>query len=344
MNNLFIILNILCLVYLGWFMERLLLKEGKRRRIVISGILLLALALVATLPNYAAGYTPILMTTLLMYIILAVSWTLFSGPTGYMSLAPAAFFGVGMYAAALLMPRTGELVPLAVAVIAGGVASFLVALLVGAITLRLRGMYFAIFTFGLVMLISQLLVFIELHEFGIRGRFLVIADNTTIYYAMVVIFVVLLLAIYLIKRSKFGIALQSIGENEDAAAHMGVNVTMVKVITFAISAFFMGAVGAVWGVKLTYIDPYIAFNVNYSFLPVLMAIFGGMGQLYGPVIGAAIFAWIQEKLMTTFLELNMLIFGIILIAAILFLPNGLVGLIQSLWKRISGARHAPARG
>jgi branched-chain amino acid transport system permease protein len=343
MYNLFIIVNILCLIFLGWCTEQFLTK-GRKGRLAVFGIILLALAVVATLPQYAKGYTPILMTTIIMYVILAVSWTLFSGPTGYMSLAPAAFFGVGMYAAALLMPRTGALVPMPIAIISGGLASFLVALLVGAITLRLRGMYFAIFTFGLVMFISQLLVFIELHHFGIRGRFLVIADSHTIYYAMLVIFVILTLTVYLIKRSKFGIALQSIGENEEAAAHMGVNVTMVKVITFAISAFFMGAVGAVWAIKLTYIDPYIAFNVNYSFLPVLMAIFGGMGQVYGPVIGAAIFAWIQEKLVTTFPELNMLIFGIILIVAILFLPSGLVGLIQSLWKRIRGARRALTRG
>jgi branched-chain amino acid transport system permease protein len=337
MNNFFIIVNILCLVYSGWFIERLLLKERKGRSL-ISGILLLTLAALATLPLYAKGYTPIFMTSIFMYVILSVSWTLFSGPTGYMSLAPAAFFGVGIYTAALL----GKYVPLPVFIFTGGLASFIVALLVGAITLRLKGIYFAIFTFGLVLLISQLLVFFELHFFGIRGRFVVVKDYNTIYYTMLTVFVALMLAVYFIKRFKFGLALQSIGENEEAAAHMGVNVTMVKVITFAISAFFMGAAGAAIATRWTYIDPYIAFNVAFSFLPVLMAIFGGMGQLYGPVIGAAIFAWIQEKLMTTFPESNMLIFGIILIVAILYLPNGLVGLIQSIWKRITGARRAPA--
>ena len=339
MTNLFIIISILCLVYLGWFSEQLLLKDGKRR-LLISGILLLALALLATLPIYAAGYTPILMTTLIMYIILAVSWTLFSGPTGYMSLAPAAFFGVGVYVAALL----GEYVPLPVFIFAGGLASFIVALFVGALTLRLRGIYFAIFTFGLVLLIAQLLMFVELHVFGIRGRFVVVMDYNTIYYTMLTIFAVLMLTIYFIKRSKFGLALQSIGQNEAAAAHIGINVTMVKVITFAISAFFMGAVGAAIATRWTYIDPGIAFNVVFSFLPVLMAIFGGMGQLYGPVIGAAIFAWLQEKLMTAFPELNMLIFGVVLIVAILFMPNGLVGLVQrlvqKLWKGGSAEQQA----
>jgi len=306
------------------------------KRSFLLGLLGLILVLLATLPLYAAGYTPILMTSIFMYIILTVSWTLFSGPTGYMSLAPAAFFGVGIYAAAIL----GKYVPLPVFIVAGGLASFIVALLVGALTLRLRGIYFAIFTFGLVMLIMQLLVFWELHVMGIRGRFVVVIHYNTIYYAMLIIFVVLMLTVYFIKRSKFGLALQSIGENEEAAAHAGVNVTMVKVITFAVSAFFMGAAGATIATRWTYIDPYIAFNVLFSFLPVLMAIFGGMGQLYGPVIGAAIFAYLQEKLVTTFSELYMLIFGIVLVVAILYMPDGLVGLIPRLWRRRAGGQRA----
>ena len=97
------------------------------------------------------------------------------------------------------------------------------------------------------------------------------------------------------------------------------------------SAFFMGAVGAAIATRWTYIDPYISFDVRISFLPVLMAIFGGTRQLYGPVIGAVIFAYLQEILITRFAELYMLIFGIILVVAILYMPNGLVGLIQKWW-------------
>jgi branched-chain amino acid transport system permease protein len=300
------------------------------------GLLGLILIILATLPLYASGYTPILMTTIFMYIILAVSWTLFSGPTGYMSLATAAFFGVGIYTAAFL----GEILPLPVFILAGGLISFIVALLVGALTLRLRGIYFAIFTFGLVMLIAQLLMFWELHVYGTRGRFVIVIDYNTIYYAMLGIFVVFMLTAYFIRRSKFGLALQSIGENEDAAAHMGINVTMVKVITFAISAFFIGAAGAAISTRWTYIDPGIAFDVRYSFLPVLMAIFGGMGQLCGPVIGAVIFAYLQEILITRFSELYMLIFGVVLVGAILYMPDGMVGLAKKLWERGPGGKHA----
>jgi len=302
----------------------------------LLGLLGLILVLLATLPLYAAGYTPILMTSLIMYVILTVSWTLFSGPTGYMSLATAAFFGVGIYVAAVL----GDMLPLPVFIVAGGLASFIVALLVGALTLRLRGIYFAIFTFGLVMFIAQLLVYTELHITGTRGRFVTVIDYNTIYYAMLSIFVLLMITAYFIRRSKFGLALQSIGENEEAATHIGIDVTMVKVITFAVSAFFIGAAGATIATRWTYIDPYIAFDVRLSFLPVLMAIFGGMGQLYGPVVGAVIFAYLQEFLITRFSELYMLIFGVVLVVAIIYLPNGLVGLIQRLWKRSAGGQHA----
>jgi branched-chain amino acid transport system permease protein len=92
--------------------------------------------------------------------------------------------------------------------------------------------------------------------------------------------------------------------------------------------------------KWTYIDPGIAFNPFYSFMPVLMAIFGGVGQLFGPVIGAVIFTYLEEFLITRFPELYMLIFGSVMVGAILYLPDGVVGLIQKLWKRYSERKHA----
>jgi len=306
------------------------------KKVFVPGILLLALALLATLSLYTSTYTVILMTSILMYIVLTVSWVLFSGPTGYMSLATAAFFGVGIYTSAIL----GNELPLLIFVAIGGLASFCLALIVGALTLRLRGIYFAIFTFGLVELIKHLLLWYEVNMMGTRGRFVIVVDNDTIYYVMLGIFVILLITTYFIRRSKFGLALQSIGENEEAAAHTGINTTLLKVVTFAISAFFMGAAGAIMATRWTYVDPYIAFNALFSFMTVLMAIFGGVRQLYGPVIGAAIFAYLEEMLLTKFPYYYMLIFGIIMVVVILYLPNGLVGLIQGWRKRSAGGQHA----
>jgi branched-chain amino acid transport system permease protein len=232
--------------------------------------------------------------------------------------------------------------PLSVIICIGGLASSCLALLVGALTLRLKGIYFAIFTFGLVELIKHFVLWFELKFSGTRGRFLLPVDNNTVYYVLLAILVALLLTTYLIRRSKYGLALHSIGEDEEAAAHTGVNVTLLKVIIFAISAIFIGAAGAIWAIRLTYIDPYIAFDINNSFMPVLMAIFGGMGQLYGPVLGATVFSYLREILITKFPYHYMLLIGIILLLAILYLPGGLSGLVQQWQKRRLERQHGAA--
>jgi branched-chain amino acid transport system permease protein len=305
------------------------------KKAFLLGFLFLMLLLLATSPFYATRYTVVLLTSIFMYVVLTVSWTVFSGPTGYISLAPAAFFGAGVYTSALL----GLVLPLPAIIVIGGLASSCLALLVGALTLRLRGIYFVMFTFGLVELLLHFVLWWEVNITGTTGRVVPTEDNTTVYYLMLTILVIVVLTAYLIKHSRFGLALQSIGECEEAAAHTGVNVTALKIMTFAVSAFFMGAAGAVMATRWTYIDPRIAFNPILSFMPVLMAIFGGMGQLYGPVIGATIFTYLEEFLITRFPYYYMLIFGIIMVVAILYLPEGLVGLTQKLWNRIGGAKH-----
>jgi branched-chain amino acid transport system permease protein len=293
----------------------------------LSSILLLAvLVLLVSLPAYisSSSYTIILISNILMYVVMAESWVIFSGPTGYISLAPAAFFGVGVYASAIL----GETLPLPAVILTGGVASFVLAYLVGSSTLRLRGMYFTMFTFGLVELIRNFVHWWEVNITGTVGRLIVSEDPLVVFYSMVVIFLAVLFASWLIGRSRFGLALQSIGESEEASAHAGVNVDRVKAATFGVSAFFMGLTGATMCWRWSYIDPTTAFNIQYSFMPVLMAIFGGMGRLYGPIIGAAIFALLEELLTTKFPYYYMLIFGLTMIVVIRFMPSGLEGVIE----------------
>jgi branched-chain amino acid transport system permease protein len=302
------------------------------------GLAFVILALLATLPLYASAYSIILVTDILMFVILALSWALFSAPTGYISLAPAAFFGVGIYTSAIL----GRQLPLPLVVFLGGLISFCLALLVGALTLRLRGIYFAMFTFGLVELIKHFWLWYEIKFTGTRGRFVVVVDQQTIYLIMFTIFVLLLLTTYLIRRSRLGLALRSIGECEEAAAHIGVNVNVLKTLTFALSAIFIGAAGSVIATRWTYVDPYIAFNPLYSFMAVLMAIFGGIGHPYGPILGAVIFAYLEEILLTRFPYYYMLIFGVVLIITVLYLPEGLIGLMTKTRKRLAGGQDAPA--
>lgn len=310
------------------------MKTPAKKYVSFTALIIL-LALLVGVPAYLSSYSVILITNILMNVVLTLSWAIFSGPTGYISLASAAFFGTGVYASALLSSS----LPLPIVIIVGGCASFIFAFLVGALTLRLKGMYFAMFTFGLVELVRNSLHWWEVNITGTVGRLIISADNMYIFYCMVGIFVSVLLMSYLIKRSRFGLALESIGQSEEAAAHSGVNVTRVKSVTFATSAFFMGAAGAAMSMRWTYIDPNTAFSIQFSFMPVLMAIFGGTGHLYAPVTGATLFSLLEELLTTKFPYYYMLIFGLIMLAVIRFMPHGIEGGIEK-WRESVDRRSA----
>jgi branched-chain amino acid transport system permease protein len=305
---------------------------SRHKKPLLAGFFILLLVFLATLPLYGGVYYTRLLTTILMYVILSVSWAMFSGSTGYMSLAPAAFFGVGIYTMGFLQ----DMLPFPVIIPIGGLLSFMLALLVGLVTLRLRGIYFAIFTFGLVVFMSEVVAALESDLFGRVAQHINPLPDETIFYAMLVIAVASLPAIYFVRRSRLGLAMLSIGGNEEAAAHMGVNTTRVKVLTFAISAFFMGLAGAIMAPMKIYIDPRIAFSPTYSFMPILMSVFGGMGHFYGPVVGAIIFAYLEKTLRGQFPQYFMLGFGIILVLIILFMPNGIAGLVSKLWDKLGG--------
>jgi branched-chain amino acid transport system permease protein len=284
--------------------------------------------ILATLPFYTNPYMIVSITSILMYVCLTVSWVMFCAPTRYMSLATATFFGVGMYTSGIL----GELLPFPLVVVCGGLVSFLIGLLTGFICLRLRGFYFAIFTFGLNELVRNSVVWWEANVSGTVGRWVIILESMTIYYYMLVIVLLTVLVAYFLKRSRFGLILYSIGESEEAAAHIGINVTGYRIIFFALSCFFMGLAGAVMATKWAYIDPRIAFNPVLNFTPVLMALFGGVGEVYGPILGASLLTVISEVLLSRFPYYYMLLYGAIFIVVISFLPDGLVGLARK-WRK-----------
>ncbi|MEJ2724439.1 MAG: branched-chain amino acid ABC transporter permease [Deltaproteobacteria bacterium] len=295
------------------------LFSGRSVRFLVPIVMLI---LLATAPLYASLYTLISLSNVFMYIVLTVGWAVFSGQTHYISLASAAFFGIGIYVSAML----GNVLPFPVVVFTGGLLSFLIALLVGLSSLRLRGMYFTIFTFGLSELIRHSVHWWEVNMTGTVGRWVVAVDPKTVYYAMLITVMLTVFVAHLIGRTRLGFALRGIGESEDAADHMGVNVNAVKIIAFALSTFFMGTAGAVMATRWTYIDPSIAFNPLFSFMPVLMAIFGGIGQIVGQIIGATALTVLADILLTKFPYYYMLSYGVILVFVILFLPGGLMEL------------------
>jgi branched-chain amino acid transport system permease protein len=299
---------------------------GKPVKSRIFLLLLIVVIVAATSPLYLEPFTIISVTNVFIYVVITLSWALFSGPTQYISIATAAFFGIGIYTSAL----AGESMPFPVVVCLGGAASFFLALLVGLSTLRLKGMYFTIFTFGLSELIRHSVLWWEVTKTGTVGRWVVSVDHVPVYYTMLLILLATIAGCYAIRRSRYGLALRSIGQSEEAAEHMGVNTTAVKVGAFAISAFFVGATGSTMATRWTYIDPSIAFNPLFSFMPILMATFGGLGSMTGQILGAALLTLLADLLLTQFPYYYMLVYGVILVIVILFLPGGIMGLRETL--------------
>ncbi len=269
-------------------------------------------------PLFAKTYHLALVTSVLCWIGLAVSWHFFSGTTKYISLGSAAFFGVGVYITAIF----GKSLPFPVVLLLAAAINFLFALCVGLVTLRLKGIYFAILTFGLAELLNNAILFWEMQVTGTRGRFVTPID---VYYPILIITFIIILAVIILRRTKLGLGLRMIGESEDAAVHFGVNTTLYKVLGFAVSSMFMGLLGAAFSPRWGYIDSGMAFNPLYSFMPAIMTLFGGTGRIIGPVVGAIVISLLEEYLLTTFKDYFMIILGGIMIIVILTLPEGMTG-------------------
>lgn len=285
---------------------------------------LLATVILALLgaPWLASNYQRSLLLAILADVVLAVSWAVFSGPTRYLSLATGAFFGAGAYATAVIGGRLAWPLP----VLAGAAVGAAMALLVGLLALRLRGPYFAVFTFGLAELSKHVLIWYETSVTGTVGRLLLAPPSATVLYYTVLALAALAVGTALaLRRSRWGYALIGIGEDEERAETLGIDTTRVKVGTFALSAAFMGAVGAAMAPRWTYLDPQV-FNPLVSFQTVIMALVGGAATVVGPVAGAVFLGLVSELFLLRFRYVYMLALGLTLIAAVLLFPSGLAGL------------------
>ena len=280
-----------------------------------------ALALLAA-PWLVTGYQRSLLLAILADIALAVSWAFFSGPTRYLSLATGAFFGAGAYATAVVGGRLAWPLP----VLAGAAVGGAMALVVGALALRLRGPYFAVFTFGLAELAKHTLIWYETRVTGTVGRLLLSPPGPwTLYYTVLALAGLAVATALLLRRSRWGYALVGIGEDEERALTLGIDTTRVKVGTFALSAAFMGAVGAAMAPRWTYLDPQV-FNPLVSFQTVIMALVGGATTVVGPALGAAFLGLVSELFLLRFRYAYMLALGLTLIAVVVAFPSGLAGI------------------
>lgn len=268
-----------------------------------------------------------------MNIAIASSWNIIGGYAGYISLGHNVFFAIGGYASAILFAYYG--VSPFIAFPLAGLIAMAVGFVVGMITLRVRGPTFIISTIALVLL-TKILFDNWDYVGGSSGISLALLDlpveyvKFPFYYAMLVVAIG---AVYLslrIRRSKFGLGLRAISQDETKAEVAGVPTRAYKIIAFALSGLFIGMAGALWGYYLTYLSPAIFLTILVGAKFVLMTILGGRGTVAGPVVGATIFVVANEFFVAQFgaTELNIVATGVLLVLVLLFFPEGIVGSLK----------------
>jgi branched-chain amino acid transport system permease protein len=302
------------------------------RQLLVRDLLVLA-ALTGwalALPHWGSEFAVSLALTCLMYVALSTSWALFCGTTRYLSLATSAFFGIGAYTGALSLERLSWLE----AVAAGASLAAVIAVVMGAAVLHLRGTYFAVLTFGMTELIRHAVTYFEKSVTGTVGRVLtVVPERDTIYLTVLALAALAIAVSIVLRRTRFGLALAGIGADEQRAQTLGVNTRWVKLAGFALTAAFAGAVGAAMSVRWTYIDPPTVFNPFIGFQTVLIALIGGALTLWGPLIAAIVFSLLAETLRLGAPQVYMMTLGLLLIVSVLYLPGGLASL---RWETFQG--------
>ncbi|WP_232666332.1 branched-chain amino acid ABC transporter ATP-binding protein/permease [Pseudonocardia sp. TRM90224] len=281
-------------------------------------------------------------TVLLLAFLLAiqaVGWNIISGYAGYVSLGHSVFVGLGSYTAGVLSVRIG-LNPLLAAPL-GGIVAVVAAVLAGAVVLRTRGHAFVIITIALLLATQVIAVNWDALTNGSDGITLPLPpwsrdiQNVPFYVAFLVLMLAGVAFSAWIRRTRFGTGLVAIREDEGKAASIGVDTTRFKITAYAASAFFPGMAGAVYAYFLTFLNPVGAFNVLGSVMIVLAALVGGRGTLWGPVIGAFVVS-ISAELATVYgggAQSRVLLFGGALVVVVLFLPAGLLPVVQAWWRR-----------
>jgi branched-chain amino acid transport system permease protein len=290
-------------------------------------LLAVVIAALAVYPMVGTGYGVRSTLQVFMWIALAGSWNLISGLTGYVSFGHVAFFGAGAYTGAILIATAGWSWP--AAALAGGVAACLLALLIGYPCLRLKGPYFAIAMLGLNEVLRALVSYFEGLTGGGNGLSLPTLDATRpIYYVMGVLAIAVTAMTYAIITSRFGLRLMTIREDEIAAEAMGIDAFRHKLGAFLLSAVGPGIAGALTARDQGYIEPISVFPLAITVTMIVMVLFGGKGTVWGPVMGAVALFVIQEIVWARYPYVHPLLFGAIIVAVVLLMPRGVLGLLQ----------------
>jgi branched-chain amino acid transport system permease protein len=287
--------------------------------------------------DYLVGFA----FTTFLFVAMAYGWNLISGYTGYLSFGQISFFGVGAYATAILVAKASW--PWPFAVLAGMAIAAVMAVPLGWAMLRLRGPYFALGMLGFVQVLQMVASAWSTVTNGGEGIYLPPAESLrALYFGSALLVAVAVALTILIDRSAFGLRLRSIGEDELAAEAMGVDTTRAKLSAFVLASLFPAVAGGLYAFRLSYVDPSSGFPGDYEIQVILMAIFGGSGTVFGPLAGGILLAGLGEALWARFAELHLLLFGIIIVVVLRYMPDGLIALLRRRVARMP--EPAPAAG
>ncbi|GAC1537554.1 MAG: branched-chain amino acid ABC transporter permease [Candidatus Velthaea sp.] len=297
---------------------------------VISA-LLLAAAIAVPFVAPGAEYVIDVLFLIFLYGAMSAGWNIIGGFAGQVSFGHAAFLGIGAYTTAIL---TQHGVPIALAFVVSGCLAALYSLLIGLPCFRLTGPYFSIATIG----IGEATRLIALNWTSLTGG----ASGVTLpgappivpqYFAALALLTIVTLVTIWIQRSRLGYALSAVRSDPDAAQTLGVNTTIAKTQALFISALILGCAGSIYALHYLFISPDSVFGFTTSIALVIMPIIGGIGTVTGPLIGAVIYTFIREQLEANFQNLDLLAFGLLLMAIVLFEPKGLLGAYNRLANR-----------
>ena len=301
---------------------------GSRIRIIAIVVIVV---LLLTLPSWGSKYAIMLVTFMGMYITLGQMWNLLAGYSGLVSLGQQMYIGVGAFTLAICSNELG--LPFFVGLLIGGLVSMIISVGLSYLLLRMKGMYFAIATWMFAE--AMVLVFVNLPVFGKgQGLFITAARQLTsaqVYYYSIILLLVTIVVVVFLLRSKLGLGLFAIRDNDTSASTSGVPIFKSKMFCMMISSFITGVCGGVYYLSQVWIQPYAAFSINWTVAAVFMVVIGGIGTIAGPIIGGIIYVILSQYLATLSQigSLNMVILGVIAVAVILAAPKGIVGTLQN---------------
>ncbi len=306
--------------------------------IVVPGMVIIA----AFIPQFTNNQGLLnLLFLVFLYITLSQSWNILAGFVGQVSLGHAAFFGLGALITRLLW-TSGT--PFAVAMMAGGLVPAVFALIIGIPTFRLRGVYFSIGTLAMAealrITIGNVFPTVTTLPVEVIARY----ELSERYYLALAIAVVTMLVTYLLLRSRLSLGMLAIREDEEAAQATGVRPVPHKLAASGLSSFFAGLAGAAFAFYQVSYYPQVAFGPNWTFDVLLITFVGGVGTLFGPVLGALFYIIVREQLAVSLVKLHPIIFGILFILVVLALPGGLMDIWSRFkkWLEVHGyARRTP---